>query len=589
MKKRLLISAFFCTLWFSSFSQKGGGGGGNASVGGAAGGASVAAQIQPGYHYFLNNIKIDWHLPFIHVWPKRFWYITTMKFKVPGKYCHVPKNISSVLFIFNPDSNKWQYDTGGTKAIYYIKRKNKEDSAVIISTNVGKKVDDSVKYVAKDTIFANVEKNDSTKLWYKEIRNYTIYKKKTPIIHADTCSSYIRYYAAEDDSGNYIVENPPDTLISVSSADTGYRYFSKTFNLKGIGISQDSGKILLMLNGKRKLIRSPPSISKTLYEYYDSIQKNKPSNFITFAYHSNIYNLITDSINKSLLTTPERRFLQNKKDNTFDPIDLEIIIKSIANGKYSDNEKRFLDSNIFPTFKLVAVDSSKYDSCRYCGHKHQSDTMQIGVDLYTKKWTYPLRVDSTDSVNNFCLLIKKRSIVKNLIYFYRVPFARWEAGAVNIPLQFTPGHNDVALNGISTTFLNVNAFLGRAWGNTKFYYDPSKTHTAFTGMLSVFAGVGQLPALTIQSNGAGKPPNNSYNLSPQAASLAGTSQLGFSYGAGATVTIDIFDLGLFVGNTLGIGSGELVNGWYGENKWWVGFGLGLNIGMFNNALTNAWE
>jgi hypothetical protein len=186
------------------------------------------------------------------------------------------------------------------------------------------------------------------------------------------------------------------------------------------------------------------------------------------------------------------------------------------------------------------------------------------TDCYTA-----LPISPADSAENFYIQLTKRYIVGDYTWFLSLPYSTWQLGATTIPFKYRRARKignvkDSIPNDLSTN-INIALYLAKKWGRTRFYYDQAKTHNTISFMLSVFAGPTQ-----IQLSGSNTTDN----------AVKTTNQLGGSFGLAFSAEISSVSFGLFFGKDLSFGNAI---DWFYNHRTWIGFGIGVNLAMFNAA------
>jgi hypothetical protein len=194
-------------------------------------------------------------------------------------------------------------------------------------------------------------------------------------------------------------------------------------------------------------------------------------------------------------------------------------------------------------------------------------------------------ISADDSAQNFYLQINNKARANDPIVYISLPYALTQYGAFTIPLKyrFAPKNVKIYTKGAqnsadsvvsapseSSGSINVAFYVGRKWGRTRFYYDQTKTKNTLSFMLSGFVG----PTLVSLSNTNVAYPHNTDSLPAQSIAL--------SFGGAATLEWRTIDLGLFIGADYSLP--KQLN-WVYNKRVWIGFGLGVNLGMFSSGPT----
>lgn len=205
----------------------------------------------------------------------------------------------------------------------------------------------------------------------------------------------------------------------------------------------------------------------------------------------------------------------------------------------------------------------------------------------TRTPDYAIPIGSKDSAQNFYLQIDNKTFTSDPISYIQLRYASTQFGAMLIPYKyrFAPKHTQIYIpkpqsniNKNDTIFpapsestgnINIAVFIGRKWGYTRFYFDQTKTHNTLAFMVSGFAGASLIPI----SLSNVKFPKDADSLASQA--------IAFSIGGAASLEWRGIDLGIFSG--LDITSNKF--DWIYNKKIWIGFGIGVNLGMFTSGPT----
>lgn len=198
---------------------------------------------------------------------------------------------------------------------------------------------------------------------------------------------------------------------------------------------------------------------------------------------------------------------------------------------------------------------------------------------------HAIPISADDSAQNFYLQIDNKAAANDPIVYISLPYALTQYGAFTIPYKYrfapkntriytkSPQNSTdsvVSAPSESTGSINVAFYVGRKWGRTRFYYDQTKTKNTLSFMLSGFVG----PTLVSLSSVNVAYPHNTDSLPSQSIAL--------SLGGAATLEWRLIDLGLFIGADYSLP--KHIN-WVYDKKVWIGFGLGINLGMFAQGPT----
>ncbi len=197
---------------------------------------------------------------------------------------------------------------------------------------------------------------------------------------------------------------------------------------------------------------------------------------------------------------------------------------------------------------------------------------------------YAIPISKGDSAQNFYLQVNNKIFAKDPLSYMVLHYSLTLVGAMTIPFKYrwpphgvniynknpqTQGDSIIAAPSESTGSINIALFLGRKWGGTKFYFDPSKTKNTIAVMTSVFAG----PTLINLSNA-----NVAY---PKSVDSLPSAALAFSFGGALSIEWKGIDLGLFGGADFTSKSYH----WIYNRRFWLGFGIGVNLSMFTSGPT----
>lgn len=194
-----------------------------------------------------------------------------------------------------------------------------------------------------------------------------------------------------------------------------------------------------------------------------------------------------------------------------------------------------------------------------------------------------------DSTKNFYFNVLDKSVVNQPLYFGKFRYATWDFGAMSIPFRYRfpqpnahiitqPGADTSVQSGPSesdATF-SLNLYIGRKWGRTRFYENAALT-TNTLSLEPILATGPTLIALTLNNVDSSSQYANykrKYYYSGPSNILAWTIATGFS------VQYKTISAGLFVGIDVPL-AGQ--TGWIYANKPWIGFGIGVNLGMLTSG------
>lgn len=264
-----------------------------------------------------------------------------------------------------------------------------------------------------------------------------------------------------------------------------------------------------------------------------------------------------------------------------------------------DSVSRFWDRprELFKRWRLrVAVtqgDSGKLQIAMYdndfpdhTGHFGNEDIIYTEIVVGRNRTPdHAIPISAADSAGAFYLQINNKALANDPLVYISLPYALTQYGAFTIPFKYRfapkntriytkgpqiPADSIIAAPSESTGSINAAFYIGRKWGRTRFYYDQTKTKNTISFMLSGFVG----PTLVSLSNANVAWPHTTDSLPSQSIAV--------SLGAAATIEWRGIDLGLFTGADYALA--KHLN-WIYDKKIWVGFGLGVNLGMFASGPT----
>jgi hypothetical protein len=265
-------------------------------------------------------------------------------------------------------------------------------------------------------------------------------------------------------------------------------------------------------------------------------------------------------------------------------------------SRYWDRPLRPLIDRYRLRVSITAADSGKlslgiYDNNYAHGHNPAPQgiiavKMKDGVNLDSVEFAKP--IDATDSAQAMYLRVHNKRQFKEPLYYYPIHFAVTQFGAFTIPFKYrwapknsfiynktlTPTTKDsvLATPSESTGSINIAAYVARKWGTTKFYFNSQNTHNTLTYMVSGFIG------------GALVPLSSSNITFPHLADSLPTQIIAVSLGCAAAIEFHSIDLGFFLGNDISLQHNSY---WVYNKKWWIGFGIGINLNMFSNGSSQA--
>lgn len=175
-----------------------------------------------------------------------------------------------------------------------------------------------------------------------------------------------------------------------------------------------------------------------------------------------------------------------------------------------------------------------------------------------------------DMVGNVSLVVKPKLTFRDTTFYIRLHYLTFQTGVLTIPYKYHFGYKQPLASGAKDTIpndlslnLNVSLAAGLRIGRTRFYYDAGKTVNGLASFFGVFAGPTQLQLSSTNTfSGASK----------------STNQLGLTAGLCAMLELKNINFGGFGG--LDMPLSRAGGDWYYANRFWIGFGVGLNLAMF---------
>jgi hypothetical protein len=148
-----------------------------------------------------------------------------------------------------------------------------------------------------------------------------------------------------------------------------------------------------------------------------------------------------------------------------------------------------------------------------------------------------------------------------------------EGGALTIPFKYRPKftENNVDISDQFTADLNVGAYLGYSFGKIKYMYRKNEDKEPSKWLVSIgpFLSVSRVEIDSTTSLSATEPLKTKIAIAT------------ISPGIGVMTSIYNFRFGVYLGNDLAIG--QTAQKWDYHNRWWLGFGIGYNIGLIWGA------
>jgi hypothetical protein len=194
-----------------------------------------------------------------------------------------------------------------------------------------------------------------------------------------------------------------------------------------------------------------------------------------------------------------------------------------------------------------------------------------------------------DSANNFFFHIIHKSILHQSIFYKSLHFGTWDYGTITVPFRYrfprSRGHiitsagkdsSTVTVPSESSAALNLTLYFGRKWGHTRFFEDPSQSKNTFTVEAAFIMGPTLIPLSLANVDSSSKYVGikNSYSYTGPANIIA------WSFAGGAVLQWKSINFGLFGGLDVPLTGNT---GWVYAYKPWIGFGIGVNLGVFTSG------
>lgn len=225
------------------------------------------------------------------------------------------------------------------------------------------------------------------------------------------------------------------------------------------------------------------------------------------------------------------------------------------------------DTTLNFTIKEKYSDIAPIDSGRYVANIHTSnDTLYINFWLEQINDSTYYEVDNPEKYDwNFVPTKKYFVTLKNRQSIVLWGF-NYEISALTMPFKLHFGYDDVSAQFNSQ--VNISTYIGRRFSRHNYRYDTyegmKKSESSFSGGI-IFG---------ISSTSVDSTNSSITDLSP-------TSVPVFSAGMGGVFNFGDFNLGIFGGYDIGIGS--TASKWNFHQKPWMGFGFGYKVALFGNS------
>jgi hypothetical protein len=288
---------------------------------------------------------------------------------------------------------------------------------------------------------------------------------------------------------------------------------------------------------------------------------------------SRFYNYQSRRFSLWLWKYPPWKYFPNKR--------LRVAVNPADSGRLQISiYKRLTDTMKYKVGDSVPVNVTSVGFHRFLSKKNP----QPGSTNYIQD-DCAIALKDGDSVQNLYLQVHNKVYMYNPISFISLPYSMTQYGAFTVPFKYRFATKDSALiknsagNAVSSKVtseasagFNLALYVGRKWGHTRFYFDPTKATNSVSFMVAGFAGPALVP-LSASNIGL----SDSLNKSP-------SNLLAMSVGFAAVFEWHSINFGLFTGWDLPLTRNT---GWVYAGKEWIGFGIGVNLGMFTSANAQA--
>ncbi len=201
-----------------------------------------------------------------------------------------------------------------------------------------------------------------------------------------------------------------------------------------------------------------------------------------------------------------------------------------------------------------------------------------------------INISNPDSADAFYLRIIHKAVTNQSMYYKKLHYGTWDYGSLTVPLRYrpAPAHNTIsATEGKGTTVpvpapsasdasISLSAYIGRKWGHTRFFEDPSMT----ANMVAIEPVLITGPTLIALSLSNVDSSSRYANHLTQNSYIGPSNMLAWSFGTGIVVQYKTVNLGLFVGTDVPLVAHI---GWVYAGHPWIGFGIGVNLGMLSSG------
>jgi hypothetical protein len=200
-----------------------------------------------------------------------------------------------------------------------------------------------------------------------------------------------------------------------------------------------------------------------------------------------------------------------------------------------------------------------------------------------------ISISNSDSASNFYFNIIHKSLVNQPIFYGKFHYGTWDYGSITVPFRYRPGPpnrhvisqagkdtSTISATSASDATINLSLYIGRKWGHTRFYEDP--TMTVNTVSIEPVAITG--PSLIALSLSNVDSSSRFANYKTQYNYTGPSNIIAWSFGGGLVLQYKTINLGVFVGTDVPL-TGH--TGWVYAYRPWFGFGIGVNLGMLSSG------
>jgi hypothetical protein len=199
-----------------------------------------------------------------------------------------------------------------------------------------------------------------------------------------------------------------------------------------------------------------------------------------------------------------------------------------------------------------------------------------------------ISISGTDSAANFYFKIIHKSLVRQSIFFLPYHYGAYDYGTLTVPFRyrfapknkliFTQSGKDsfATAPSASDAAISLAVYFGRKWGRTRFYENSSQSHNTFSFEPVVITGPTLIP-MSISNVDS----NSRYVSAKTAYVYIGPNNIiSWSVGLGAVLEWKTINIGVFAGKDFPLVANT---GWIYARKTWIGFGIGVNLGMLSSG------